>query len=374
MGFAERAADAARTDLGKLADLLERQGISVDDIGQVRRINAWQSASKDADGEVQVTDLVGISFSPAWESGPKWPLVQPAKPVRVPARRATPAATTTRTALLVPDSQCGWIGDEPMHDDAALNVTIEMARSREITDIVLLGDMLDLAGMSRFGGPPTLARQAQRAIDYLHEYIAQLRAAAPHASISYIEGNHEARMAKTLAANAAEAFGLRRANVPDAWPVLSPPYLLRLDDLGVTYYGGYPNGTVWLREDIRVVHGSRTSADRASKDNVLVSSFQGHSHRLEAMTRTYLGRSGEIVPTIHVACGTTARIDGTVPSYGSGSDDSGRPVRSVENWQTGAVVVTYDVDAVGTLPNVELVPIVNGRAVWRGKAIDGNER
>lgn len=63
MGFAERAADASRTDLGGLADLLERQGISVDDIGQVRRISLYQQGYKDADGEaLEFTDASAPTF------------------------------------------------------------------------------------------------------------------------------------------------------------------------------------------------------------------------------------------------------------------------------------------------------------------------
>lgn len=370
MGFAERAADAARTDLGKLADLLERQGISVDDIGQVRRINAWQSASKDADGEVQVTDLVGISFSPAWESGPKWPLIVPASPVRIKPRRAKPVATATRTALLVPDAQVGFVGDEPMHDERAMTLAIELARSPEITDIVVLGDMLDLASMSKFGGPPSYRGSVQRAIRTLHEFLAQLRAASPNASISMIEGNHEARFRRQTEAANMEAFALLKAtDPPDSWPPHSIPNYLCLDELDIRYVEGYPAGAVWLRDDIKVLHGKRTSADKASRDNVAgVSQFFGHSHRLEVKSRTDEGHGGRIVPTIHVSCGTLARIDGIVPSYGNGTGERGQHVRSVENWTQGCVVATFDAEAVGTLPNVELIPFHNGRAWWRGKA------
>jgi hypothetical protein len=370
MAFADRASARDLPDrLGQLAELLERKGIKPEDIGKVNRISAWQTGYKDADGEAQTLDLVGIQFSPSWDEGPQWPVAQQAKPVTVKGRRAQRLTeTTTRTALLLPDAQVGYIGDEPMHDEQALTLAVELARSIQPTDIVLLGDMLDLAGMSRFGGPPTLTQRVQPAIDRLHEWIAQVCAAAPNATVSYLEGNHEARMAKTLAANAAEAFGLRKANTPDTWPVLSPPYLLRLDELGVRYVGGYPAGEVWLRDDIVVIHGKRVTAERASKDNTLSSTFFGHTHRLEVKTRTYRGRRGETVPTMHVSCGTLARIDGAVPSFGSGTDDNGRVIGSTEDWAQGAVVLTFDADEVGTLPNVELIPFHNGRASWRGRA------
>lgn len=364
MGLADEL-DRQPGNVDKLVKLLADADVPIDKV-RVDKASVWEGFYKDSDGEAQKVTLHGLSVKAFNE--PDWPVVQQAKPVSVKPRRANPVTGSARTALLVPDSQIGYIGDEAMHDEAALDIVVSLAAAPEVTDIVLLGDMLDLAGMSRFGGPPTLTQRVQPALDRMHEWLAQIRAAAPLASIAYLEGNHEARMARTLAANAAEAFGLRRANVPESWPVLSPPYLLRLDELGIAYHGGYPAGAVWLRDDIKILHGKRTSAERASKDNIAgVSQFFGHSHRLEVKSNTREGRGGSVLASLHVSCGTLARVDGVVPSYGSGTDDAGLPVRSVEDWQAGCVLLSFDADDVGVLPTVELVPFHNGTAVWRGR-------
>jgi hypothetical protein len=74
------------------------------------------------------------------------------------------------------------------------------------------------------------------------------------------------------------------------------------------------------------------------------------------------------VHTVHVACGTLARIDGTVPSFGSAVDDSGAPVPHIEDWTQGVVVATWDPNP-GTLPSIELIPIHNGSAWFRGRRL-----
>ena len=62
---ARAAAPPKAETLGRIADLLERNGISVDDIGRVQKVNLWQGFMKDADGEAQVVDLAGVTLSPA---------------------------------------------------------------------------------------------------------------------------------------------------------------------------------------------------------------------------------------------------------------------------------------------------------------------
>ena len=72
----------SRQSIGKLAQLLDRQNIDIDEIGDIKKISVYQSLTKDADGEAQVHDLVGIQISPSWETGPEWPVTPPIR--RIP--------------------------------------------------------------------------------------------------------------------------------------------------------------------------------------------------------------------------------------------------------------------------------------------------
>ena len=66
--------------LGAIKDMLDRNGIDLEEIGSIEKIKMYQAAAKDTDGEFQVKDLIGFQINPRWESGPEWPVVQPAKP------------------------------------------------------------------------------------------------------------------------------------------------------------------------------------------------------------------------------------------------------------------------------------------------------
>ena len=93
--------------LGKLAELLERNGISVDDVGRVSKVNLWQGFHKNEDGDAEVVDLAGITFAPAWAEGPKWPVIQPARPVLAEPRPAPKTSPGVETIFIAPDPQIG---------------------------------------------------------------------------------------------------------------------------------------------------------------------------------------------------------------------------------------------------------------------------
>jgi hypothetical protein len=62
--------------------------------------------------------------------------------------------------------------------------------------------------------------------------------------------------------------------------------------------------------------------------------------------------------------GCLARIDGAVPSVKGGTDLDGRPIVRHEDWQQGIAVVDYQ-PGDGDF-HLELVPIRDGEARWRG--------
>lgn len=378
-----RVAGAER--LGRIAALLERSGIPLEEIARVDKVRvgdhevAIKVRRDDGTDEVRVVRQAADSLvlTPVWQAGPAWPVVQPAAPVRVPTSKAAPADDCI-TCVVLPDTQIGWWqlddGLVPMHDPAALAVAVELVRRARPHRVVILGDLLDLGEAStKWLTTPTFARTIQASLDTAHEWLAQVRAAAPVARVDLIEGNHDRRLSTLIQSNAAAAFGLRRAQTPDSWPVLSLANLLRLDELGIDWHPGYPASRVWLRDDVLVHHGTKVSSAKASRDPVAVSTIQGHTHRMGAITRTMLGRSAHPVHTIHVECGTLARIDGAVPSVHGSVDDGGRPVRQLEDWQQGLVVLEMAPEP-GDLPTVELVPIHDGRARWRGRTYTAANR
>jgi hypothetical protein len=97
--------------LGKLADLFARQGIDVDEIGQIQLVSLYQSLTKNEDGEAEIHDLAGVQFkfSPKWESGPEWPVVQQGPAIKLPTPKVTKKKSTGfKTCVVPPDIQIGY--------------------------------------------------------------------------------------------------------------------------------------------------------------------------------------------------------------------------------------------------------------------------
>lgn len=367
---------ARRKVLGQLADLLERNGIGVEDIGNVHRVNVWQGFYKDKQGESHTVDMAGIQLSPTWESGPKWPVVEAAQPciVRAPKLGAKKPLGGFKRAMVLPDIQIGFYVDgsgrlHPTHDEKALDVTLQLIRFVRPDRIDLVGDNGDFPELSKYRVHPTFVRTTQATVDRMALLVAQLRAAAgDECEIRWLEGNHEARLSTYILDNARAAFGLRRGNQPDSWPVLSVPNLCRLDEHGVEYVPGYPANETWINNRLRVIHGHQVTSNGSTAHKYLanerVSTVFGHIHRREWAERTRRTRGGART-ILALSPGCLCRIDGAVPSTKGGHDLDGMPVPSTEDWQQGVAVFTYEEGDGRFIP--EQVPILDGWTVYGGR-------
>lgn len=365
--------------LGAIKDMLDRNGIDLDEIGSIERIKMYQAAAKDADGEFQVKDLIGFQINPKWETGPAWPVVQQAKPTTIKSgdRKNRAPLKGWETAVILPDPQIGYRMYEngeldPYHEEAAMDVAIQIIEYLDhevgVEQVVNLGDFLDLPQQGKYDQEPMFAHTTQLAVDAGHTFLAQQRAAAPDAKIVVIEGNHDRRMQKFITLNAMSAFGLKRANIPDSWPVMSLPYLLRLDELDIDYIDAYPAGAHWINEKLRAIHGDKVRSNgstAAGYTNEMphISTIFGHIHRQEIQSRTTFDRLGKI-KSMAISPGCLCRVDGAVPSVKGSTHIDGRPATYYENWQQGISVVTYKPE--GSF-HVELVHIDDGKTLYRGQ-------
>lgn len=403
-----------RAELGKLADLLGRSGISVEDVHRVNRVNAWQgmikkpipcerchSTGKVPDGlddsgqevtcpacagakrtfEPETVDMVGIQLVPEWAQGPAWPVVAPAKPKVVRySRKAIRPKTSYKTTVLLPDTQTGFrrldTGEMvPMHDEQAMACSLELLSVIRPARIIWLGDGMDFAEWSnRWLILPEFVLTTQQTVDRQHTYLADCLAAAGPQVLdadseddknAYLEGNHDDRLPKAIARNAMAAMRLRRANAPQEWPVLSVPNLLHLDELGIRYADGYPAGRVPVAKahgsqaSLWALHGERLSMEKQARASH-ISTVQGHAHHFSYHTETYFDDDGSPHEVVACSLGCLCRTDGVVPSTHSGTGVRGRHVESVESWQHGIGVVVEDEESWDLMP----VRIHDGRARW----------
>lgn len=364
--------------VGKLAELLERNGIDVDAIGRIKNVSLYQNITKDKEGVVEVHDLHAIQFSPIWEEGPEWPVVQQGPQVRLPTIKAKPAKSSRfKKAVVFPDMQIGYFKNlqgelEPTHDEVAIDLALAIAKDCQPEEIVLLGDNLDLPEMSKYRHSPAFQQTTQATVDRGALLAAQLRAAAPNARIRWLAGNHEERLINYILDNARAAFGLRKGNTPESWPVLSVPYLCRFDEYGVEYIPGYPAGSLWLNERLKIIHGTKHKSNGSTAHKYLdtekVSVIFGHIHRREYASRTRDDWDGP-KEVMAASPGCLARRTGVVPSTKGGIDLDGRPITVIEDWQAGLAVVHFE-DSGDHHFVYEQVAIHDNWCMWNGKVYE----
>lgn len=268
--------------------------------------------------------------------------------------------------VVVPDSQVGYRRDlqtgemNPLHDLKAIGIVTKVIKEMKPNRVVLLGDMIDLPDWStHFIHSPEFAFTTQASIDWMSSWLKEIR---PYCNeLIYIEGNHEKRMVDSIVKNTVQAYGIRPANEPEAPPVLSIPYLLGLHKMDIQYVGGYPRGEFYINNNLVCIHGHKVGAKSGQSvmkilDDARISTIMGHIHRLEMAHKTIWTQG---MPKFYqaVSLGTTARIDGIVPS------GSAR-----HNWQQGFGVIEYDDEDF----QIDTVGIYEGKAIYRGKAYESD--
>lgn len=313
-------------------------------------------------------------------SGPAWPVIQQAAPVKVVHSRGVPqrpARDGLVMSLKGADNQIGFraLPDgtfEEFHDEAAHDLFLEVASLEQPESVVILGDFLDLASQSRWAQEAGFARTTQMSLDYAHAWLARLRAAVPDAEIVIVEGNHDKRMQNFIETNALAAFGLTRANMPESWPVMSIPYLLRLDDLDIQYMDAYPAAVHWDDDRTRNIHGTRANSKGSTmaqyaNDLPHINTWAGHTHRAEIVYKTVMGPRGEAIESYSANPGALCKVDGTVPSVHGALHANGQSARIVEDWQQGFGVNLYNPDTGESWPQV--YRIRDGKALYNGRIL-----
>jgi predicted phosphodiesterase len=305
-----------------------------------------------------------------------WTPVSEAKPVIINAPKPFKAKKTKHEVhVILPDPQIGYrkINDQmdPFHDESAMDIALQITSWLEENDrvdsVINLGDFLDLPSQGRFEQEAAFANTTQDAINRGHLFLQEQRAAAgPKAKIVLIEGNHDRRMEKFININAASAFGLKRANTAGL-PVMSIPYLLRLEEIGVEYIDAYPAGAYWINDRLRAIHGTKvrsngSTAAAYTNDTPHISTVFGHVHRQELQSRTIFDRQGSI-KSVAISPGCLCRVDGAVPSVNGSNQIDGMPAKYFENWQQGIAVITTDANNDFF---TELVQIDKNKAWFRG--------
>ena len=284
---------------------------------------------------------------------PLWPVIQQAAPVKINVKnRPDKPIRGLKLAIKGADTQIGYRAHpdgsmDPFHDEKAMRIFSRVCHKMQPEKIQILGDFLDLASQGRFAQEASFAQTTQAALNTGHQFLAQLRAVCPDAEIIVIEGNHDKRMQNFIETNAVAAFGLKRAGLPESWPVMSLPYLLRLDELNIQYVDAYPAATDWDNDNTRNIHGTKANSKGSTTAQYVhelphLNTWAGHTHRVEVTYRSVAGARGEAVESYSANPGCLCRVDGAVPSVNGAIGADGYAARVVENWQQGLGLAYYN--------------------------------
>ena len=345
----EKNPETRNPQVDKLAELFERSGIDPEDILKVNRVNIYQGYMKNKEGEFETTDLVSVQYTPKPEDFSEDMFISQAKPVIIrPTKSIVKKSTSEKLAIVLPDIQAGFRRYEdgsldPIHDPKALDIALQIIKDTKPDQVILNGDNLDFPQLGRFAQESTFSTTLNATLDYVHQFLAQIRANAPDTKIVYLAGNHELRLSKYIMQYAEKLYGVRQAGTTER--VLTVPFLLNLADVECEYKSGYPASEYWINNRLKAIHGKvvrpagKTAAAIVGAEET--STLFGHVHRHEYAARTAHNYSGARF-VIAQSFGCLARIDGAVPSYGSGVDEmTDMPIKNWENWQQGIGAVYY---------------------------------
>lgn len=338
--------------------------------------NSWDVSAFSRDRD-EWTTTVNHSYEYISEKEP----FSPATPARITPSRKKPRQRNYESIFVFGDAQVDYrrilnheSGKEelvPIHDERAMKLARFICKDLQPDQIVNLGDTVDLASLSRFNPDSdhfyrTLGPSLQR----VHDFYAELRSDNPTAKITEVDSNHNVRLKNYVLKHMPQLYNVRRAGSDDNYPVMSYPYLTNLEHLGVDWVGGYGAAEYTHNDDLAFIHGTMSSAQsstaaKLSKANPDRSIVQGHAHRAESFHRT--DRRGKVLGAYVV--GALCKTTGEVPSYWSGVDDNGVPVRYQENWQNSVMHIKDYKDGNYQFDHIMFRPDEDGnvKAFYEGK-------
>ena len=223
----------------------------------------------------------------------------------------------TRT-VLVPDLHV------PYHDVQAFRAVRSFVRDVRPSRLIVMGDLLDLAVVSRYDKDPRSVDGLQDQIDAGGAILDDLRSdAGKNCRMDFVEGNHEVRITKFLIRNAPALMALTRGGEE----VLSVPFLLDLKRRGIRWVPSHESLDLY---GYLVEHGDCASSysgytARRMVDKRRQSVVHGHTHRLGSYWHT-----GHRAVVHGVELGSLIDRSSEAASYAKDP-----------NWQTGFGVGEY---------------------------------
>jgi hypothetical protein len=371
--------DSRSRRIKTLEDLIIECEIDLDEWRIERHvINKWEVGAKlpNEYGEMEIVTSPLFQVK-AWlvkkEPIAIEPVVSPVTLTVVRERKKPKASKVSdlKLAMTLPDPQVGFHKSlrtgklTPFHDRGALDVALQIAQDYKFDKTIYLGDLLDLAEFTdKFVRSPNYYWSTQPAAIEAKWWMTQFRDADPEGEQYALEGNHDERLKNHMLKHFKVAYGLRSVDNRDLPRMMTIPRILALHDIDVEWVPDYPNGEVWINDQLACEHGAMARAKSGATVSAMavdaqVSRIFGHTHRLEMASKTVFEKSGGRQIEIW-SMGCLCRVDGTVPG-----------VKARQNWQQAVGFIEYTDGGEHTIQGIK---ISNGEAIFRGKRYVARDR
>lgn len=233
----------------------------------------------------------------------------------------------------------------PFNDIAATKAFFAFAKDFAPDELILNGDILDLAACSGHGDADATDRVNKELIAgaaFLDELQDRLPAKC---RVHYNEGNHETRLTRYVKKNASSLLDVKE---------LSLPYLLTLKDRKISWLPYSGDNMYFITKKLGVTHGFAhgTNYTRATLRKLGVSCIVGHAHRPEYSTEPVVDHRGQ---HIRGCWGSGCLVPVQHISY----------MTQPSGWSQGWTVV-YSDEKTGDF-SVYPINLANGHVFWNGK-------
>ena len=255
----------------------------------------------------------------------------------------------------------------PHFDPELHEACLEWLKEVQPDEGVILGDLIDLDGVSKYRKNPMWTKSVQETLDSGYSILRDYVQASPGTKWKLIRGNHDDRIRLALIDNMYSMYGVRRASADDETEdqpeVFGLSHLLRLDELGIEYVGddgNYEHTQIRVSEHLGARHGwiakkGSGSSALATLQHLRHSIVVGHTHRQGIVYETVHDIGGELSVVVAVECGAMCQVKG------------GLGYTPAPDWQQGFATATVWPDERFRL---ELATYVNGSLFWRDLRYD----
>lgn len=273
---------------------------------------------------------------------------------RFRALLARPAPTTihARRYLTVEDGVILAAGDAhywPGEASTAHRALVRMCAVLQPTALILMGDMLDGARISRWplgSWTDALARPTvQEEVAVVQERLRELARASGSAELFWCMGNHDARFESYLTERAPEFAGIEGTRLKDHFPAWQPCWSVRVNDSADTP----THFTHRLKGGVHAAYNNTVKTG--------VSTVTGHLHALQV--RPYSDYRG-----------TRYGVDSGTLGVPYGAPFVHYTEDGAVDWRSGFVVLTYRGGLLLPPETVQVVDEAAGLVAWRGTLVE----